>query len=358
MLELFDSAREFTGLTVITVLFLIAASLLILRNRTVSRQARKAFFWVTIILMCITLIDWFIYITDGSRPELAILHTLLVTATFIVVPAIPVVIANVLLPERHVQWIMLLLLANAALQLANIFGGFIFWVDETNTYHRGFLYILYMAIYTFTALYLVIESIRAARAFQAGFFTGIFGILVCMFAGVIIQIVDSNVRMTWPAVSMAVVLYFMFYSDMILRSDALTKLLNRRSFDDALAKPPLPCVIVIIDVNDFKSVNDTYGHSFGDECLQRVAVGIRRYFGSSGYCYRTGGDEFAVIMTKRLDEVEAIANELREAGVRAREEDDRIPTVSVGYATASEHGLSIKEALQAADESMYDMKRR
>lgn len=349
--------RSFTGLTVITVVFLIASGLLIACNRTVDRKARRAFIACLAVLTCLTLNDWFLYYTNGQMPELSLLHTLLVTISFSIAPFLPVFIANTLSPSRHVKWMLVLLIAQVVIEVVNIFGGFVFWVDETNLYHRGPMYWVYMAAFFIASAYLVVQTIRVGRAYQTFQSAVVFGILACMFSGVIMQIFDIDVRMTWPAASMAVVLYFLFYSDTILRTDVMSKLLNRRSFDYALEHPSLPCVAVIVDIDDFKIVNDTYGHAYGDVCIEHVAQMIRRSFGSAGLCYRTGGDEFAVIMTKRLDEAETLAAELKGLVADAQREDNRMPSVSVGYAAASADGLNIHEAFRIADQSMYDVKR-
>lgn len=63
---------------------------------------------------------------------------------------------------------------------------------------------------------------------------------------------------------MGVVLFFQLYADMVLRTDSLTGLLNRHAYGEFLADPPLPRAVVLIDVNNFKRVSDTYGHPFGD----------------------------------------------------------------------------------------------
>ncbi len=356
MFELIQAMREFTGMTVITVVFLATAAILVGSNRTVSRLARNAFLAVIIELICIALADWFVYVTNGSYPELRGVHIALVAATFIIVPTIPITIAQTIFPDRSVKWMMVLIGIHTVLQIANIFGGFIYWVDESNMYYRGPLYSVYMAVYSITALYLVVESIRAGRVYQSVNPVALVAIFICMMTGVAIQIVDYTVRMTWPAVSVAVVLYFLFYADMVTRTDALTKLLNRRSYEEALAKPPLPCVVVAIDVNDFKSVNDTHGHAFGDECLERIAQMIRHVFGGAGLCYRTGGDEFVVIMTKRLAEVDALTAEMQNASLAEQQRDSRMPGVAVGYAAASKDCPDIEAVLEAADQAMYQEK--
>lgn len=356
MLVFDDSTKLFTGLTVLTLAFLVASSAVILNNRTVSRLSRRVFLDSMLALFFIAAVDWFTYVTSGQFPELRYIHTVLMAATFAVAPCIPVAIADAIFPAKNVKWIRALLILHVVFQIGGIFGGYVFWVDEANVYHRGPLYVVYIAMYIVSALYLVVESVRMGRAFQSSI-VAIVAVLVLLLVGVIMQVIDSNVRTTWPAVAMTVLLFFVYYSDMVLRAEPLTKLLNRLSYEEFLEKPKLPCVAVIIDVDDFKHVNDTYGHAYGDECLVCIATLIRRTFGSVGLCYRTGGDEFAVMMTKRLVDADELAQELKDAVARAQVEDDRLPSVSVGHSGISANRADLESLIEAADKAMYETKR-
>lgn len=76
--------------------------------------------------------------------------------------------------------------------------------------------------------------------------------------------------------------------------DELTGLGNRRSFEEALRTLPRRCCVAMIDIDHFKSVNDTYGHAEGDNVLRWVAARIRAAFGTAAFRY--GGEEFAVLL--------------------------------------------------------------
>ena len=77
---------------------------------------------------------------------------------------------------------------------------------------------------------------------------------------------------------------YILYSELTQKIDTLTHLLNRRSYESRPASLRGHAVIYYFDVDEFKSVNDTFGHGVGDAVLAEV-----------GYCYRIGGDEFCVI---------------------------------------------------------------
>lgn len=352
-----ETIRMFTGFTVLTLVFLAACIILVVSNRTVDRRARNVFLVSFVALIFIVAMDWFTYLTSGQYPDLRGVHAVAMAVTFAIAPTIPVAIAYVIFPDTSVRLIMIILVAHAVVELASIFGGFVFWIDESNTYHRGSLYVVYMAAYTLSALYLVVESIRAGHTYQSASVVAVVAILACLATGVLIQVRDTHMRTTWTAVAMTVMLYFLFYSDLVLRSDALTKLLNRRSFEEFLAKPTLPYVVVVVDVDNFKHANDTYGHAFGDVCLMRIAGLIRKVFGSAGYCYRTGGDEFVVVITKRVNDVDVLVGQMRKAVEQAQSEEARLPGVSMGCAFAEEGCLSLAEVLEEADRAMYESKR-
>lgn len=91
----------------------------------------------------------------------------------------------------------------------------------------------------------------------------------------------------------------------IANQDPLTGLGNRRDFVDQLVmitnrsrQSRMPFALAYIDLNDFKLVNDTYGHAVGDQVLEAIAGGLRRSIRSGlDYCFRLGGDEFAVLLS-------------------------------------------------------------
>ncbi|MBW8732747.1 MAG: EAL domain-containing protein [Asticcacaulis sp.] len=144
--------------------------------------------------------------------------------------------------------------------------------------------------------------------------------------------------------------------------DALTNLANRRSFfraaDTALAAAASgrPFVLALIDLDGFKPVNDTYGHSVGDELLITVAGRLREVCDGKGFPARMGGDEFAIILDGDLGE-----DDVREFGAilcEALREIYLLGTVaasisaSVGFVRHSD-GLTVSQLLERADYALY-----
>ncbi|NUR10101.1 MAG: EAL domain-containing protein [Nocardioidaceae bacterium] len=145
--------------------------------------------------------------------------------------------------------------------------------------------------------------------------------------------------------------------------DPLTRLANRRLFQDrvrlALADPDRTCGVMFIDLDDFKNINDSLGHSVGDVALAALARRIEETVRSSDVVARLGGDEFAVLvhdepvaglaaLGERL--VARVAEPVEVAGHRLHLH------ISVGIATA-DAGTDYDELIRDADVAMYAAKR-
>jgi two-component system cell cycle response regulator len=150
-------------------------------------------------------------------------------------------------------------------------------------------------------------------------------------------------------------------------TDELTQLANRRRFTETLGLEVRraerfgdPLALVLADLDDFKQINDRYGHGTGDEVLRRFANVLRENVRDFDLAVRFGGEEFAVLLPATgLDGAEQLARRLAEslAQLRIPEiEEDRAPvTASFGVAAFPEAG-SAEELLSAADQALYRAK--
>src|SRR5581483_5527879 len=150
--------------------------------------------------------------------------------------------------------------------------------------------------------------------------------------------------------------------------DSLTDLLNRRRFKEELARESARAeryrrggALLLMDLDNFKQINDSYGHIWGDEVLRSAARLLRSRARSSDVLARLGGDEFALLLPE-ADEVRArkLAEELLEIFRRHSIETDRGEigaTTSIGVVTLESIGPDGPEPLVAADSAMYRAKR-
>lgn len=141
-------------------------------------------------------------------------------------------------------------------------------------------------------------------------------------------------------------------------TDALTGVLNRRGLEEAFHRVNGDVSVLIVDIDHFKKLNDTYGHPAGDEVLRTVVRAIRSSIEPGGVVARWGGDEFVVLLPRTQAETERFAENLRTAVGRqlAHFATEENVTISIGVSRgASERKLA--EALKDADEALYNSKR-
>jgi diguanylate cyclase (GGDEF)-like protein len=151
--------------------------------------------------------------------------------------------------------------------------------------------------------------------------------------------------------------------------DPLTGTLNRRSFFDLAAQEfshsrrhDRRLAAIMLDIDHFKSVNDTYGHQTGDEVIRAVAEVCRDVLRERDIMGRLGGEEFACVLPDSSVEQSMIVAERLRAAVATRcfksqsHRHDHI-TVSVGVANLVESDVDVSAVLDRADAALYEAKR-
>lgn len=168
------------------------------------------------------------------------------------------------------------------------------------------------------------------------------------------ELADTNRRLAEASKELAVA----------ARTDPLTGLLNRRGLDALLAESkgrPFEGSLAVLDINDLKKLNDTIGHSAGDAAIQHVARALRGQFRVTDPIFRTGGDEFLVLLeggrstdlTGRLQRLDGALRGLRLPGIA------RAVDVVVAWGTSEFHShADFDPATHRADVAMYECKSR
>jgi diguanylate cyclase (GGDEF)-like protein len=149
-------------------------------------------------------------------------------------------------------------------------------------------------------------------------------------------------------------------------TDSLTGLYNHRAFHERLRRALAEASrsheavsVLMLDIDDFKRVNDIYGHGAGDEILRGLAESLKDSVRSSDAVYRLGGEEFAIVITSRSPQN---AEQLAHRVVDRVESTDFDPTgritISVGLARGPEHAMNPRELIACAEAAMMSAKAR
>ena len=150
--------------------------------------------------------------------------------------------------------------------------------------------------------------------------------------------------------------------------DSLTGLANRRHMEEILQRQfhrlmryETQCSLIMLDVDHFKTFNDTYGHEIGDLVLQELGRYLKKHTRGEDLACRFGGEEFMIIMVntttqRALDKAEKIRAEIAETLAIPHHSGMLYVTVSCGVATAPIHGQNLKELLKSVDNALYQAK--
>ena len=150
--------------------------------------------------------------------------------------------------------------------------------------------------------------------------------------------------------------------------DSLTGAMSRRAFKDAAARDVAlarrhhtALSVLVLDLDHFKSINDTYGHAGGDQVLVAVAAAVQQQLRGSDLFGRLGGEEFAILLPHAdADRAYDVAEKLRQVVRALRIERSHPPmsvSVSIGVAPLDAASDDIDELLNKADQALYDAKR-
>ena len=274
--------------------------------------------------------------------------------------------------KRNFKYILIPSALNLLLAIVSLVGGIngkkIFSIDAENFYHRGDLYILMvLASYSYL-IYSFVSLIKNKNLVDESEYKSLRMFAIPPFVGGILQSLIFGLKLTWISMALSLLIIFLYIQNNLLHVDVLTGLYNRRNLEKYLknifsnTEKSRTIGGVLLDINDFKHINDSYGHDEGDIALVSVAKILREGFDSDDFISRYAGDEFVVII--KLEDKEQtgpIIDRLRK-NFKEFNESNVTPydiTVSVGYDIYNpELNMSDDEFIKHTDKLMYEDKTR
>lgn len=359
-------------------------------NETLSRKSKNEFRTIALLIITGVLCECISICLDDSSLDLRYVHGLIKAVEFSIAPIIPITYVKIIKVKENSQItariLTAIILFNTVCELISIFIPFIFFIDESNIYRHGSFYWIYIIMYTSGTIYFVISLLSYTKKYQSRNIATLLAILIFLGTGLMLRFINDAINSDWLLVAVAYILFIVYYSDLSLKVDPLTMLLNRKSYEHRLKKLDYKTAIILFDANDFKSINDTYGHQHGDIILKVIAQTIVEVYGMYAHCYRIGGDEFCAILKNGIFEklsdekenfdsykmLEDLNHTFNEAISKKCEQYPMLKNgVSVGFGiyyglydvnkdinnTDDHYTLSsVKEVIKMADERMYKNK--
>ncbi|MHB1454859.1 MAG: diguanylate cyclase [Saccharofermentanales bacterium] len=209
---------------------------------------------------------------------------------------------------EKIFWLAILPAAvNTLFAFISLFSDSMFIIDADNVYSRGrFFYINIAACYAYMIVP-AINIIANRSSISRNEFIPMLLFAVPPFITGILNTVFPDIIILWASTTLSMLIVFIFIQSKALLTDHLTGLFNKREFDnrfaefDRIRSKKKFLAAVILDLDNFKIINDKYGHDVGDKVLVETGRILTSSFSPDDFICRIGGDEFAVIFEVRSE---------------------------------------------------------
>ena len=206
-----------------------------------------------------------------------------------------------------------------------------------------------------SAFYLILLLTRTFSLVKKRHFLDATSLLVCAVVVCLATIIETffnehgDVYLLSSSIGISAAFYHLFLYERASSSDALTGLFDRSTYFDDMGKMRKDITgIIQLDMNGLKYLNDNYGHLEGDNGLLTIAKAIKKFETSNMYSYRTGGDEFIVLVVgDKEDAIKKFVASFNEELKATRY------YCSVGYAARKDDGTPVEELLKESEKLMY-----
>lgn len=345
----------FLMITIIDVFVLGIMCVLTKHNETLNSQQRRWFISSFVTIIVISVLEVVSVVVD-NKP--AVFRWINIAANYLgfgLTPAVPLFLSLTLEKRRNPRNAIIFEAVYLLFLAVSFPYRVIFYVDQNNHYTRESYFWAYLVVYCASIFFLLVSTARIVTKYQNRSKNSVYLIAAFLLACTTLQVVFPQLHIAWLCVSLLSVLYYIYCNSMWQQLDGLTGLLNQSSYLNQTAALSKDGTLIVFDIDDFKQINDNYGHLMGDQCLRVIATCIRKAYSADGYCYRIGGDEFCVLLNPDVNQKRCHRRFIKEMEAK-RKKLEILPNVSVGSApyTVGESILKVKEL---ADSAMYQMKK-
>ena len=351
---------DYYSAVIVVVVLTCATMVLVVQNNVLHPRKTKGLFYAlySVVAVC-AVCEYLGIVIDGRGGQYGSLVLLVKFIEYCCAPTLAILFSAVLAPvgSKRIRNAFIVCAVHALFQLACLPFGMVVRLDATGAHYHGPLYLVYVLAYLASAVFIFNETRLFTMRNQCRMRMAPLFILIFSLSGLLIQTLVPEARVNWLTLAEGGVFFYLFYCSVLEQTDALTSLLNRHIYENAIWNIEQRAAFVVFDIDDFKIVNDLHGHQVGDACLHDVGRAIFKAYGHYGYCYRIGGDEFCVILFDALDRIEELNAQFQENLDARREANNALPGVSVGFALYNPDCDVKEEIFLAADEMMYGRKK-
>ena len=253
---------------------------------------------------------------------------------------------------------------SAGLSVTSANTGWYYSFSPDNRYQRGGLFWLLLLIVLFYLLYAFIYTVANRKKIDKTIYLSLLAFALPPIIGGVIQVLFYGLSLVWPCVALSLLIIYIYIQNGRLNTDHLTGLYNRRQLDVYLEgyrkKGKTQIGGIMLDIDDFKSINDEHGHTVGDQAIKHASSILRKSIWKNGFLARYGGDEFVIFTAAQtLDDVKQTVRTI-EDNVALHNRHTQAPykiKFSVGYDIFKpDAALTREQILSRIDRLMYENK--
>lgn len=247
--------------------------------------------------------------------------------------------------------------------LVNLFYPIVYYIDENNVYSRRPLGYAYYAVILYYLITAIVVTKRYEKEHGARTFFNINMFLVPILVGAGLQFAFYGLSVAWLASAIGLTGLYMMQQNETAYIDPLLEMYNRRYLDYILTSwigRGYSFTGMMIDIDGFKSINDSFGHSEGDRALMYIADILKKSAAGNEIPFRFAGDEF-IVLRRTADRhdlsgyIEKMERNLEKFNAGRREDEYRLG-MSYGISTFHPGEDSIDTFMKELDDRMYEMK--
>jgi len=204
--------------------------------------------------------------------------------------------------KKVTRFISALFAINAAFSVISLYTGWFFNVDSSNVYHRGRYFLVHIifcfAFYIYSLFFILLNRSRIEKKF----YYSLLLFALPLVLGSTLQVFFYGVSFNWSGMMLSILIIYFNIQNRGLNTDYLTGVYNRRQLDSYVkdkirnSTSEKSFSAILIDLNEFKQINDSFGHDIGDEALQASVKILKKCLRNNDFIARFGGDEFYIIM--------------------------------------------------------------
>lgn len=346
----------YTEITFLTIFALVIMEFIVAKNNILSKHQRRSLLQLYLMLIFAAGLEWLGLFLNGKPRNTMLLHGFVKAMEYSLVPYLCIQFLDVIDLKKETRWLSCVVGVNVLFEFSSIFTGLTFYIDGNNVYQQGVCKWVYTALCLFGSMYTMIKCFKYGSHFQCSSKRTSIALILLLVTGIALRQINYEVRLEMLCITFIGIFMYIYYIDILEKSDSLTGLLNRGSYISKLSDLSGKAAVLYFDIDEFKKINDKYGHLQGDKVLYTVGQSIKSVYTKSGSCYRIGGDEFCVIVEKGIEDIEKLNLEFTQMLSQKRRTETYLPSVSVGYSMFDPEKDKIEDAIYVADKNMYRTK--